>query len=483
MTFTVLNTDIAGSGTLISLSANSDILVTEDTTVVSSDGSAIAGTGGGNTVFVSGDLYGEDNVLDLLGDNNRIEIATTGSANSTLGLGDLDANVRIGGDDAVVINYGVISGGTALMSFEGLNATIVNSGTVTGQQGIVFESKDDGSHNISYNSGSIVTWGYGVVLGAASGSVSSELHNSGLLTSTGSDAVFGSVGDDQIYNTGAITGDLVLNGGNDVFDGRGGTVNGVVYGGLGDDTYLVDDATVALSESASQGSDTVQSESGWMLADNFEALTLLGDGHVTGAGNSADNVITGNGGNNLLYGLDGNDTLSGQAGDDSLRAGAGADVLDGDLGDDLLMGQRNNDTLSGGSGHDTLFGGRNNDTLNGDDGRDVLIGGHGRDVLTGGDDEDVFVFQKTLHSPDSSTRDTIKDFDRGQDLIDLTGIVSGELTFIGGAGFGGIGVAELQVTDNGSDAYVRVDEDGDGTADMRIDVRYLTTLSEADFLL
>ena len=109
-------------------------------------------------------------------------------------------------------------------------------------------------------------------------------------------------------------------------------------------------------------------------------------------GGAGDDVITGNSVDNNLVGGNGNDSISG---------GAGAD------------------TLKGNNGVDTLFGGNGIDLLEGGNGDDVLNGGAGNDRLLGGNGADKFAFT------DAGT-DTIGDFKRGTDKIDLTGLTGVE---------------------------------------------------------
>jgi predicted extracellular nuclease len=109
---------------------------------------------------------------------------------------------------------------------------------------------------------------------------------------------------------------------------------------------------------------------------------------------------------NLINGTNQADNLVGTNGDDIINGGNGNDVLEGGAG---------NDTLNGGNGNDTLLGGTGNDVLNGGNGEDVLVGGLGNDTLTGGNGTDRFVFAA------GDGTDTITDFNRNDDLIELTG--------------------------------------------------------------
>ncbi|MEL6468202.1 MAG: type I secretion C-terminal target domain-containing protein [Cyanobacteria bacterium J06623_4] len=88
------------------------------------------------------------------------------------------------------------------------------------------------------------------------------------------------------------------------------------------------------------------------------------------------------------------------------------DVIKGLGADDVLKGKMGNDTIEGGDGDDSLFGGT---------GDDILGGGQGEDVLKGGGGRDIFVFGQV-----NEGLDTILDFRVGHDLLDLSGILSGD---------------------------------------------------------
>ena len=231
-------------------------------------------------------------------------------------------------------------------------------------------------------------------------------------------------GSGNINVTGNANGN-VLNGnsGNNILDGGAGA--DTLTGGLGDDTYIIDDAGDVFTEAAGAGTDTVVINASHTLSANFENLTLTGTAALTGAGNSADNVITGNDGDNTLTGADGNDTLDGGLGVDSLVGGLGNDtyVIDntGDVivesageGTDTvrsylshtlsadfehltLLGTASDGTgnaganaINGNASVNVLDGAAGADTLYGLDGNDTLIGGLDNDQMYGGLGNDVY---------------------------------------------------------------------------------------------
>ena len=211
------------------------------------------------------------------------------------------------------------------------------------------------------------------------------------------------------------SGNNTLNGGsgNDRLDGGAG--NDTMVGGTGDDTYVVNQIGDVVTETANQGTDTVESSITFTLGSNVENLTLRGTANINGTGSSANNVLLGNSGNNTLDagsgddtadGGDGNDTLTGGSGNDVLRGGNGIDSLDGGSGDDQLLGGASNDTMTGGSGADQLTGGLGTDTLSGGSGNDLynFLRGDGQDTISDADaasgNQDRLLFGTTINPLD-----------------------------------------------------------------------------------
>ncbi len=211
-------------------------------------------------------------------------------------------------------------------------------------------------------------------------------------------------------------------GGDDMLTGWSGV--DTMIGGLGNDTYFVENVGDVVTENFNEGTDTVSSRLTYLLPVNVENLILTGTTVVNGTGNDLDNIITGNSAANQLNGQAGNDTLNGGGGDDTLTGWSGADIMIGGLGNDtyfvenvgdvvteilnqgidtvssrlayLLPANVENLVLTGttavnGTGNDlansitgntainSLTGGAGNDTLNGGAGADILMGGLGND--------------------------------------------------------------------------------------------------------
>ncbi|WBU59782.1 calcium-binding protein [Paracoccus albus] len=333
------------------------------------------------------------------------------------------------------------------------------------------------------------------------------------------DTIIGGPGHDRLYG-GQNNNRMAGNDGNDllVAQGRsnvmvGGDGNDTIHGGTGGD-YLYGDA----------GDDIMAGRGGDDFLIGHAGNDTIGgddgDDHVIGM--AGDDVISGGNGNDLLWGVDGNDHILGHSGKDSIRGGDGRDTLRGGDGNDKLIGGEGADVIHGGAGddrvlaqegHDTVFGAAGNDRVYGASGRDLLQGGGGNDVIEGGLDDDIMhgnagddtiegfrgndtlsggagndvleggfgadVFVFTRPKDGVFERDTIIDFETGQDMIDLSGI-DPKLIWLGAADFTGTGAAEIRMEVHKAKTRLLLDVDGDGRSDMMIDV-YGSTVSPFDF--
>lgn len=155
---------------------------------------------------------------------------------------------------------------------------------------------------------------------------------------------------DGPYKIFALGGNDRISGsdGGDVIDG--GTGDDTMAGGRGNDVYFVDAVGDVIIEETRGGFDRVYSTIDYVLPDEVEHLTLLGDA-IAGTGNVLRNRLTGNDRDNILRGGGGNDTLAGNGGNDTLEGGAGADGYVYELGDgdDVIIEVADND------GGDVLF--------------------------------------------------------------------------------------------------------------------------------
>ena len=131
--------------------------------------------------------------------------------------------------------------------------------------------------------------------------------------------------------------------------------------------------------------------------------------------------------------------------------------------------------LNGGADADTLEGGNDTDTLN---------GGAGDDRRTGGNGSDLFCFT------DATGTDTITDFRRGVDKLDLGGIdantttgATGDqgFTFVSGGAFTNVAGQLISGQTNGVN-FIAGDVNGDGVADFTI-FTGATKLDQTDILV
>jgi serralysin len=122
-------------------------------------------------------------------------------------------------------------------------------------------------------------------------------------------------------------------------------------------------------------------------------------------------------------------------------------------------------------------------------GADTIIANQGANHLTGNGGADLFTWADTTSSGTGALADTIMDFVRGTDRIDLSRIDTNPATpaddpfaFLGtGAFTNHAGEVRYDVT--GGAAHVFVDFDGNGVADLEIIVNSNTILASSDFVL
>jgi Ca2+-binding RTX toxin-like protein len=278
-----------------------------------------------------------------------------------------------------------------------------------------------------------------------------------------------------------------------------------LIGGLGNDTYTVDNVGDIVTETSTLATeiDTVNSSVTYTLSANVERLTLTGTANIDATGNTLANTLTGNTGNNTLNGGDGNDSLNGGAGVDTLIGGLGNDTYTVDNVGDIvteastlateidtvnssvtytlsanverltLTGTANIDatgntlanTLTGNSGNNILTGNGGNDVLTGNSGSDILVGGTGNDSLYLGSD----TVTDTVNYTSGDGTDTVYNFVRGAggDLLKFTSItaidvqVSGTSTLFkvgdGISGNSGFGAGTLLLTTSATSGFVSAD--------------------------
>jgi len=288
----------------------------------------------------------------------------------------------------------------------------------------------------------------------------------------------------------ALDNVLTMNSGNDVLDLSAGG-NDTAKGGGGNDyvyfggAFTADDVVVGGS-----GTDTVGLLGNYNLTlganslSGVENLSLLsgtavgGTEHVTYSITTVDANVPA-GGRLTVYG-------GGLLADESLFFNGYAET-DGALS---VYGGAGNDTFAGGPANDAFVGGAGDDTMYGLGGSDWLEGGLGADTMRGGLGNDLYVYQSAAESTAAKT-DHILDFEYVSDHIDLTRIDANTgsagdqaFAFIGSDAFSHT-AGELRAYQSGASWFVEGDVDGDGNADLVIQVDPVAghAIIASDFLL
>ena len=252
----------------------------------------------------------------------------------------------------------------------------------------------------------------------------------------------------------ALANTIVGTGGDNILDGDTGA--DTMFGGAGNDAYLLDNIGDSVIENANEGSDTVYASANYRLLANVEYLVLQGPA-VQGYGNALANAIVGTRADNLL---------DGDAGADSMYGGAGNDAYFLDNAGDFVIEYLNegNDTVYASVNHmlaanvENLvlqgsgnLSGRGNalaNTLYGNPADNTLDGGAAADFLQGNAGNDTFVF-----NAGQANGDMVADF-AGND-----GAVGDALSFVGfgtaaqGATFMQVGATNQWQIHSGLDAH------------------------------
>ena len=261
----------------------------------------------------------------------------------------------------VVYNYGsvtALSGGNYPLSAGSASRfAVFNTGIVQGNVGVnsslLFEVINTGTIF-----GDIVDFDFG------SNSVF-KLNNSGLISGSVTGSSNTAVAGDTISNSGGtILGNVFLRNGNDLFDGRGGRVDGVIDGGNGNDVIYGGDNADKITDLfgtnwivGGGGGDTVTINSGDFLTDTIFA------GEVNGADTSGDDTLIVSGGSGVNIFLGGQYVQSVTAGNPLVAWISAFENATGSFSADALIGDGKANILDGGDGADWLVGGGGIDTF------------------------------------------------------------------------------------------------------------------------
>ena len=198
-----------------------------------------------------------------------------------------------------------------------------------------------------------------------------------------------------------LTGSANLSGNGNGLDNVLTSNTGVntLTGGLGNDTYVLNNAGDIVIENPGEGTDTVVAGFSYSLAtsNNVENLTLTGSAGLSATGNAADNVLTSNTGVNTLTGGLGNDTyvLSNAADSVVENPGEGTDTVQfaGNFnGTSFLLPTNFENATNVGSVSLTLTGNSLGNTLIGGAGAEIFNGALGNDTLNGNDGFDIATY-------------------------------------------------------------------------------------------
>jgi len=168
---------------------------------------------------------------------------------------------------------------------------------------------------------------------------------------------------------------------------------------------------------------------------------------------------------------------------------SGGDTISATSANIALRTSNEEDLVFGRDGHDNIQGMAGDDELYGEAGNDVLVGGEGADRLLGGLGKDQFIYNSVSESSGAS-RDLIMDFSRAQadkislSAIDANSVLSGNqaFTFIGASAFSNA-PGQLRFETSGGMTTIWGDVNGDGVADLQIQLSGSIALVASDFVL
>ena len=280
-----------------------------------------------------------------------------------------------------------------------------------------------------FNDGLVLT---AAQLGGAPTAVNGTSGNDAL-TSSVKGAIISGLGGADTLTAGAANQTLDGGAGTDILNDKG--QSGItLLGGAGNDTFIVSNPGTIITESANNGTDTVQTTlSSYQLPANIEKLVFTGSGSFTSTATAAGQTITGGtGADTLSDGGFANVVLRGSGGADTFIvsnsgttvtevAGATNSTVVTTLSNYSLNNNVQNLTHTGatiftGDGNglaNTITGGAGIDTLFGEGGNDTLIGGAGNDRLSGNNGADTFVFAPV----NATTTNGIYNAGFGRDVI------------------------------------------------------------------
>jgi Ca2+-binding RTX toxin-like protein len=251
-----------------------------------------------------------------------------------------------------------------------------------------------------------------------------------------------------------------------------------LFGGTGNDIFL--------EEGLSNGDDAIDGGLGidaldysGVTVDSAATAGITVDLRLTTAQNTGaagiDTIV------NIenVIGSSSHDTINGSEIANVLRGGAGNDILMGNGGDDVLNADAGNDLIDGGAGNDIIHAGGSSQNL------------FETDLLRGGLGADRFVFDNPFASP-AFGGDQVQDFSTLEgDKIDIRGVLAlgTPVTFTTGVVLTGVAGEVLirqtftEFGTTGVNQLIRIDINGDGTADLGFQVASNVLLTANDFIV
>jgi Ca2+-binding RTX toxin-like protein len=255
--------------------------------------------------------------------------------------------------------------GVAAGTFNAVSAKSISISLLAGDD-VVAMQKSDGSRAVKLRA--LITGGAGddtLVGGSRSDTLSGSDGDDFLDGGLGSDLLVGGPGFDitsysSRVNSVTVSVDGIAN------DGEAGENDNVqtekVFGGAGDDLFIIDAADTGHDFIGGPGNDTVDYSQVTAQPQNFIKITL--DGTTNDGVSGTDNIHT-----------DIENVIGSQFNDSIV----------GDASDNAITGNDGNDTIDGGAGDDTISGGENNDSMFGEDGNDFIVNTNSVDQTTDSD--------------------------------------------------------------------------------------------------
>jgi hypothetical protein len=415
-------------------------------------------------------------------------VSLYGGNDSFTNSGEVNGNINLGDGNNAFSNTGVVLGSVLFGSGDDkfTNSNFITSDLITGAGKDTITNKSKGQidfistgdnddtvtnsgivqTNIALGSGNNKLTNSGKVGGNIVGGVNNDtIINSGTVSSITTDK-----GDDIVTNTGTVLAAIMLEDGNDKFNG--GAKAEIVFDGNGSDTIKLGGGSDHYTATGADGTDGIDSIDGGAGVDLYNSFLSATAVSINLDGTNHEIAAYG-------FGLVTKNSASGtKVGNDAIKNIE--NVAGSDAAGDLIYGSSVANKLNGWGGADKIAGFGGNDIITGDDGNDTIIGGTGGDTIFGGTGADDFIFLALNESGvTKATRDSIVDFESGVDDIVLTlidaNIVNGSVmndafSWMGtNVNFSGVaGQLRAYWTPNGQ--IIEGDVNGDRKADFSIEL-------------